>query len=429
MAPSFSDYDSKLHGRCQYSLHEELTRYIQQRLYPFHMPGHKGNPEFLPPEPLLSLDVTELNGTDNLHEPTSCILETERRIAELYGADESFLLVNGSTAGLIAAVFAVCGDGDLLAVDRRCHRAVYSGMIFSGARPVYFWPLSMECPDAKAVIVTSPTYEGVTLDIRAIAEAAHNKNALLIVDEAHGAHFPFHSAFPQGALSQGADIVVHSFHKTLPAFSQSAVLHIKGKRVDVNRVRQALSCVQTSSPSYLIMASTDYTLNLLQSKSEYFDKYVESLLAVRKALELPNVPNIDISKLLINKPSGQEWAKSHKLAFEIITPKNILALTSVADTNEGFARLTNAIKGVRGISPLAPDGPVPPDGPAPPEVILTPREAANKKKRKAKLADCVGEVAGGFLAPFPPGIPILAPGERITAAVVVEDCEIEVLLV
>ena len=444
MAPFYSNTtnNSDLAERCQQScgqrsLYEEVSAYLREGWYPFHMPGHKGNRSEVLTGWNLSVDVTELPGLDNLHDPAGCIAETERRIAGFYNADRSFLLVNGSTAGIIAAICAVCGDGDLLAVDRNCHRSVYSGMILSGARPVYFWPSKGPVPEAKATIVTSPTYEGNVLDIQGIRE----QSKILIVDEAHGAHFPFHPAFPKGAFTYGADIVVHSFHKTLPAISQSAVVHVKGGKVDIGRLQRALACVQTSSPSYLIMASTDCMLNTLWKEPEHFEKYVERLQKLRQDLSEWLLPNDDISKLLLAVPDGAEWANKHKLAFEMITERYILAMTSVADTPEGFALLKSAMSAMNGLS----GGELPaqtsrvkrisPSGAeyrnlALPEVVLTPREAMGRARKKMCLKDAVGEVSGSFLAPFPPGVPVLAPGERIRAGIelkVAADCEIEVL--
>ena len=417
------------------SLYEELEVYNKQRPYPFHMPGHKGNPAFLPPIQLAHLDVTELENTDNLHKPTSCIKETERRISKLYGADASFLLVNGSTAGIVAAICAICGEGDLIAVARNCHKAVYSGMILSGAMPVYFWPGRGEIPKAKAVVVTSPTYEGFVLDIEAIAQEVHSWGGVLIVDEAHGAHFPFHEIFPKGALLQGADVVVHSFHKTLPAFSQSAVLHVNG--LDITPFRRQLSYIQTSSPSYLIMAATDYMLNTLQSSKHYFESYVENLLNFRKTATDLLIPNDDISKLILTNP---KIAQTPGLAFEMTTNEYTIAMTSVADTAEGFKKLKHAIKGVKGTSPLTglvvqrtlncspmhPGLGAEPLGFTLPKVALSPKQAMSKKMKKARIKESIGEISGSFVAPFPPGIPLLAPGEVIGSEH--PDCEIEIIL-
>ncbi|MCL2399201.1 MAG: aminotransferase class I/II-fold pyridoxal phosphate-dependent enzyme [Defluviitaleaceae bacterium] len=440
------------------SLYEELAQYVPKRLYPFHMPGHKNNTNFLPQTPLMLLDVTELNNTDNLHDPEDCIKETQNRIATIYGADQSFLLVNGSTTGIVAAIGSICEEKTEMIVARNCHRSVYNGMVLFGVQPIYFHPdkenkglkeALAKHPQAKSVLVTSPTYEGDVLDIKGIANIVnqHGQNCVLIVDEAHGAHFPFHTIFPKGALSQGADIVVHSFHKTLPAFSQSAAVHVKGNRVNINKLRYYLTCIQTSSPSYLIMSTTDYMLNTLQKNPVYFEEYVERLLKLRKALagKLLELPGGDIGKLVLAKPllptaSNQGfscslddvhiWAEEHGLAFEMITNQYILAMTSVADTPQGFSQLEKAFSNtqVKELELLTVGSPLP-------EIVLSPKEAMNivmdKKIRKAKLSESIGEVAGSFYAPFPPGIPLLAPGELVTQSIVSyiqDDCEIAVLL-
>jgi len=297
-------------------------------------------------------------------------------------------------------------------------------MIFSGAMPLYFVPGVGDIPQANAVIVTSPTYEGNVLDIQAIADIVHSWGGILIVDEAHGVHFPFHEIFPQGALTQGADIVVHSFHKTLPAFSQSAALHIKGGGVDIKRLRMTLSCVQTSSPSYLIMAATDYMLNMLIDQKSHFESYVENLLSLRKELAPYLIPSDDIGKLGLAVKADSIQG----LAFEIQRENYLLAMTSVADTKEGFDRLAKALKGAKATNlDKVQDITLP-------EVVLSPRQASAKKTCKMPLKDSIGQISAEFIAPFPPGIPILAPGERICESIFklpncdYDDCEIEAIL-
>jgi len=442
------------------ALYENLTQYAQRKLYPFHMPGHKGNTHFMPPiNEWLKLDVTELDETDNLHAPQASILETQRRISLFYGADESFLLVNGTTAGIIAAIGAVCNEGDNIAVARNCHRSVFSGMAWAGANPVYFMPeitheglaggvspgtvrdLLEHHSEIKAVIVTSPTYEGYVSDIKAIADITHRYNCVLIVDEAHGAHFPFHSAFPRGALECGADIVVQSFHKTLPTFSQSAVLHIKGLKPEpTQRLRLGLQCLQTSSPSFMLMAVTDYMLNFLWKETAYFDLYVDSLFKLRNKLSKNHYihlvePKNDycIGKIVLTMPQGidgnvlsQRLATEFGLKMELSSHHHILAMTSVADSfsgdNGGFIRLAKAISHVdtecritknmqesKVMNPSAKQ--------TLPVVILSPRKALKKPTCPALIVNSIGKISGGFVMPYPPGIPILAPGEQITQEV------------
>ncbi len=226
------------------------------------MPGHKYNPEFLPPD-LLSLDMTEIDGMDNLHAPEGAIKRLQEKIASVYGADESFFLVNGSSSGIVAAICAVCGEGMPLYVQRNCHQSVFNAMVLSGANPLYFNDIIPEVNGA-AVVITCPSYGGDVIDILPIADKVHAGGGILIVDEAHGAHFPFHGQFPPTALSQGADIAVNSFHKTLPALTQTAALHVRGTRANRKRLRFYLRAMQTTSPSYIFMASVDFMLDKLE---------------------------------------------------------------------------------------------------------------------------------------------------------------------
>lgn len=414
------------------TLYSSLAGYIAKNKYPFHMPGHKGNAAFLPPVALQKLDLTELAGLDNLHQPTTCIKATQRHIANIYGADESFLLVNGATAGITAAIIATCTENTTVAIDRNCHRSVYSGLVLSGAKPVYFLPQAQEPPAASVTIVTSPTYEGNVLNISQIAK----KSQLLIVDEAHGAHFAFSNVFPKSAMYQGADIVVHSFHKTLPAFSQSASLHVKGAKISPASLQQALALVQTSSPSYMIMSTTDYMLNLLCDNSHYFDRYTENLLKLRENLADWLIPNDDIGKLLLNIPKDEKWLTESGLAFEMITENYTLAMTSVADKKEGFELLKKAVDKIDPTKkPALPQkGKTAKIMPPLPNVILTPRQTLHKKSRSTWLTESIGKISATFLAPVPPGIPILAPGEEISREIVefyvseYGDCGVDVVL-
>ena len=262
-------------------MYRHLQEYLSKGVYPFHMPGHKRNPVFFPVE-LTGMDLTEIPGMDILRDATGIIRDLQCKIADFYGADESFILVNGSSAGIVAAICAACNEGDKLYAARNGHVSMFNGMALSGALPIYISPKVAETgtlgitglaggidpsqldnmEEGAAVIVVSPTYEGFVSDIKAIAEKVHSCGGMLIVDEAHGAHFPFHSAFPDSALNMGADIVVQSFHKTLPVLGQLAVLHVKGQRVDTGRLKFYLQAMQTTSPSYMLMAQLDYVLEI-----------------------------------------------------------------------------------------------------------------------------------------------------------------------
>ena len=438
-------------------LNDFLNDYAVSGIYPFHMPGHKRNAAFFGELPL-HVDVTELPGADNLHDPRGIIKSLETRTAGIYGAARSFLLVNGSTAGVHASILATCATGDKLALARNCHRSAYAGLILSGATPVYFQPDITERgvvggvspaevgaaldanPGVKAVLLTSPTYEGFCSDIAAIAQIAHSHGALLIVDEAHGAHFPFHKSFPKNALSRGADITVNSLHKTLPAPTQTAVMHV-APSVDERIIQKALLLIQSSSPSYIFMALMERCYDLCQTAGNY-DAFVERLAALRAdlrdltAFKLmdesakggSSIFDIDLTKLTFLMDCGltgaqfNERLREKKLQIEMGAIGHAILISTVADTAEGFNRLKNAlfelegeIGGSRGVSAEKPR-------PAPaPVLAMTPREAYEKTHRGTEFVEIgksEGGISAGFVTPYPPGIPVVAAGEVFTAEAV-----------
>jgi len=323
----FSIYDRVLLVERGDFMYQDIQAYLEKEIYPFHMPGHKRNPMFCV-QGMHNLDITEIPGMDVLSNPTGIILKLQEAIAAFYGADESHLLLGGSSAGIVAAICAVSSSQRALYVPRNGHVSIYNGVALSGATPHYILPeitpdghaagikpeMLDNMEEGAAVIVVSPTYEGFCSDIKEIAARVHSRNGILIVDEAHGAHFKFHDVFPASALEMGADIVVQSFHKTLPALGQMAVLHVQGARVDRARLQFYLRAIQTTSPSYMLMGQLDYALQTLWSRSELFDIYVDRLKRLRVAL--PNgdgyainlvgkdivgesgIADIDIGKLL-----------------------------------------------------------------------------------------------------------------------------------
>jgi len=459
------------------------------------MPGHKRNRMFFP-DSLANFDLTEIPGMDNLRAPDGIIKDMQSRIAEFYGADESYILVNGSTAGITAAICAVCEEGSKLYAARNGHVSMYSGMAFSGALPIYIQPevvtgcrgdgsldtqlqkdncsyRRMACQEnhlpgtlagginpnvlddmeeGAAAIIVSPTYEGFVSDIKAIADKVHSRGGILIVDEAHGAHFQFHSAFPESALQMGADIVVQSFHKTLPALGQLAVLHVKGPRVDTARLRFYIQAMQTTSPSYMLMAQLDYALSMLWSRPELFDMYVSRLRALTNALapgvtqpvELASanlkgrygIHDVDRGKLLFRININQSaveiskiLADEYRVQLEMAAGRHMLAMTSVADTDEGMQRLWAAIGAFNiryvgaGLNARACEGKhitAHDDGSmhAPccrstPEQVLTPQQAARRATEVVPWEASAGRIAAEVIAAYPPGIAVVAPGERI----------------
>ena len=272
------------------TLIETLIQYNQSSYYPFHMPGHKRN-STLPFPDALSIDITEIDGFDNLHDAKNVIKQAMENAAKLYDAEETRFLVNGSTCGILAAICACTKMGDMVLVARNCHKSVYHALYLQKLLPVYLYPQEMQgiateilkedveqalrdYPKICAVILVSPTYEGIVSDIAGIAEIVHKFSCTLIVDEAHGAHFGFLEQFPETSVRLGADLVIQSVHKTLPAFTQSALLHIgkeKGKknhRVDKERLYRYLSIFQSSSPSYILMAGIQKSLQIVKEQKE-----------------------------------------------------------------------------------------------------------------------------------------------------------------
>jgi len=413
------------------------------------MPGHKRNTEFLKfdTDPV-NIDVTEVHGTDNLQNPSGIIRDTEERAAKIYSSDKSYILANGSTGGIISAILSAVPPGGRLIMGRNCHMSAFSAVTLGGISPTYVYPQISEHkivgpilagdvktaleanPAASAVFITSPTFEGIVSDIKTIAKIAHDHNALLIVDEAHGAHLKFHQAFPASALSLGADIVIQSLHKTLPSLTQTAVMHTKGNRCNHKLIRQFLNMVNSSSPSYVLLSSIGLCLEFLENSRDKFDEYVDILKNTRRALTALNnfllidenyMSNIsyDISKLVLLTKNGirleEDLRKNHNLAVETCADNFIIAMTSVADTKAGFDRFTQALSQLDKFYEKA-DKKLSPPYPKP-IILMSIREALYKPSEKLQLDMAVGRIAAENIAPYPPGIPICLPGELISSEV------------
>ena len=431
------------------NVYKHIQNHLAKDIYPFHMPGHKGNPAFFPKN-LQGLDVTEIPGMDVLSAPTGIIRELEANIADFFGARRSFFLVNGSSCGIMAAICATCREGAPIMVPRNAHTSVYNGLVHSGARPIYYMPevtadgLSggvlpsalEDMPYGATVLVVSPTYEGFVSHIAAIADKVHEKGGLLIVDEAHGAHFPFHEAFPTSAIALGADIVVQSLHKTLPASSQCGVLHVsRTVGLSLDALAFYINAMQTSSPSYMFMAICDYMLRLLWENTDHFATYVAQLTRLREILphkdsgtslylsgvervNTHGIFDVDIGKLLFcSQLPGHEvetlWAETYHVQIEMAMAQHVLAMTSVADTQAGFDRLRRAVEGVctptdEGFcyaSPMFRPLLAPPP--------LTPRQALQRPSFPVPWEQGVGKISAQVVAQYPPGIALVAPGEMI----------------
>ena len=364
-------------------LYDKLKEYAKSGVYPMHMPGHKQNQAYMPHGFPCDIDITEIHGFDDLHNPKRVLLDTENLAAKLYNSLKAFILINGTTVGILAAIGAHAKRGDkILAVDN-CHWSTPNAADLFGLKIEYITietdetsgvpcsvtpesiALALENnPDIKLVIITSPTYEGVVSDIASIADVVHNAGGILIVDAAHGAHLGFSDAFPKNATTLGADIVIVSLHKTLPALTQCSLLHICSNRIDVSEVKRLLSILQTSSPSYVLMASIDYCLRLLESdRDKFFNEYERNLCAFRESIQ--NLKNLfvlspdlhpgffdyDPGKIVIliknTTLSGARLAdilrNEYKIEIERVYDNYVIAMTSISDKPEGFHRLASAL--------------------------------------------------------------------------------------
>lgn len=447
-------------------LYQQLEEYSGQDYYPFHMPGHKRNTTLMEGKFLFERDITEIEGFDNLHHAEGILKRAQEDAARLYGTKESFYCVNGSTAALMSAISAAVSRNGKILMARNCHKSVYNTLYLRNIQPVYLYPqlekefginggISVcdvgkklaEHDDIEAVLITSPTYDGIVSDVEKIAEIVHRHGILLIVDEAHGAHLRFSDYFPASAAERGADVVVQSLHKTLPAMTQTALLHICSERVNREQIKKFLGIYQTSSPSYILMASMDACIDMLAGKgTELFAHYTENLKKTRDRLEKhkkirllteevigrAGIYDFDKSKLLFSTRETsltgrilyQILLEQYHLQMEMQSEDYVLAMTAAGDTEEGFQRLCEAIGEIekkelqkaasgdaeqqkrqflRSVSPYMEM-----------KQGMSPAEAAESPAELCVLEDAVGRISTEFVYLYPPGIPILVPGEYIT---------------
>lgn len=451
------------------SLYTNLMEYSLSNYYPFHMPGHKRNA--LPfPNPW-TMDITEIDGFDNLHHADGILKELQQRAASIFGAKESFCLVNGSTCGLLTAISACIKPGGKLLMSRNCHKSVYHGVYLRNLKPVYVMPeitefgimgslspdkvktLLEEQPDIQAILVVSPTYDGVVSDIAQVADIAHAHNIPLIVDEAHGAHFPFHKDFPKSAISCGADIVVQSLHKTLPSFTQTALLHVCSDRIDTSGIRRFLGIYQSSSPSYLLMASIDQCLQILTTEGPQlfaaFRKNLQDFYKKCSALQYIQVFQAkkkdtsaffdrDDSKILISAEkiglSGEALSdillKNYQIQLEMSAGYYALALSSLMDTPEGFQRLFDALWQLEQRADIGKEKQTA-DIVNSSKFYRIPRqrmsiaEAMEHPSDTIPLNIAIDKVSQEYLYLYPPGIPLIAPGEVIDKKLLEDICKIK----
>ena len=455
-------------------LYEKLTAYGNSDYYAFHMPGHKRNMQLMRARLPYNIDITEIDGFDDLHHAEGLLKELQENAARVFQAEETHYLVNGSTVGLLSAVMGCTERGGRILMARNCHKSVYNAVYMNELRPVYIYPefseetdlngeihvdqikkLLEEYEDIQAVVIVSPTYEGVVSDIEAIAEIVHKYKIPLIVDEAHGAHFGFHSYFPQNANTRGADVVIHSLHKTLPSLTQTALLHMNGKLVDRDSVRRYLHMLQSSSPSYILMASIDECIRLVDEEREkVFKPYVEMLCQLRKEigklknLQLLETMQYDASKIVISargRMSGKELQEilleNDHLQMEMAAGSYVIAMTGPGDTQEGMNRLLNALRNLdkrldevlqgnrkqdKNLDEVLSgnrkmDAATMKKDPGfcrhpliPAERVVESAKVKGRKGLAVPWQEAAGKVSLEFVYLYPPGIPIVVPGERVS---------------
>lgn len=467
-SPEPTPTNSQFNPQSRAPFFEALRNYLKKDMVAFHTPGHKYgqgiDPEFLEliGRETFRIDLCELPEVDNLHDPEHVLKEAMELAADAYGTDQSFFLVNGSTCGNNTMVLTVCDPGDQILIPRNVHKSIISGILLSGAIPVYITPTwdrelgidhnltpeDVEAalrahPDVKALMMVNPTYYGVTSDIRQIAEICHRHGKPLLVDEAHGPHLHFHEELPVSAVDAGADMVVQSTHKIIAGMTQTAMLHINEGRIDLNRARKVLQLLQSTSPNYVLMASLDtarrqmalhghqllsHALEISQWARQELNKIPGISCFGRERVGFPGLYNLDLTKLTIHVSglgiSGFDFLdmlnERFNIQSEMATLTNVLEIVTFANTRQDMERLVEACREIareihtRGVPkkllPLVQQM----DLPALPEAVLTPREAFYAATERVPFEKSAGRVCTEIVSPYPPGIPILVPGERIT---------------
>ena len=434
-------------------LQKKLEDYNNQDYCPMHMPGHKRNTQLLGKKLPYNIDITEIDGFDDLHHSEGILKNIQDKAQKLYNSKKSFMLVNGSTCGILAGIRSVVKQKDTILVARNCHKSVYHAIEINELNPIYINPEIDEYGIAKGIeakdieknlkenkeisliVLTSPTYEGVISNLKEISKVAHKYNVPLLIDEAHGAHLKFmkNGENKEEALNACADIVIQSLHKTLPALTQCALLHVQGDLVDYKNVSRELSIFETSSPSYILMSSIEECLDIVQNEgislfSEY-EKNIKDFYDKSKNLKklkiLGNVKNnsefYDYGKIVIltNKTniSGKELAtilrEKYKIETEMAYTNYVIAMTSICDSKNNFKRLIDALIEID--SNLKPNAvnekQVYIENPIRKMNILEAVQSDNIKKVNYKNA--IGKVSKEYIWFYPPGIPLITPGEVI----------------
>ena len=440
-------------------IYEALEKFGKMRVVPFDVPGHKrgrGNPELtrLLGERCVSMDVNSMKPLDNLCHPVSVIREAEMLAAQAFGAAHVFLMVGGTTSAVQSMILTVAKRGEKIILPRNVHRSVMGAMVLCGAVPVYVNPecdhrlgiplgMSVEAvkkavaenPDAKAILVNNPTYYGICSDLRSIVEIAHSHGMLCLADEAHGTHFYFSDELPVSAMAAGADMAAVSMHKSGGSLTQSSLL-LTGPAMHEGYVRQIINLTQTTSGSYLLLSSLDISRRNLALRGEEAFKRVAGLARyARKEINLiggyyayskelingDSIFDFDETKLSVNTLevglAGIEvydlLRDEYDIQIEFGDLGNILAYLSIGDRPRDIERLVSALAEIRRRFAKDPAGLMKQEY-IDPEVAVSPQDAFYADKESLPIMETDGRICSEFVMCYPPGIPILAPGERIT---------------
>jgi arginine decarboxylase len=445
---------------------DQLRACAESAAIPFHTPGHKKGvgvgrslQTLLGPN-CFRADLPELPELDNLFAPQGVIQAAQDLAAAAFGADRTWFLTNGSTAGILAAILATCGPGDKIILPRNSHLSAIHGLILSGAEPVFVapdydatWDMAHSLapaavatalhqhPDAKAVMMVSPTYYGTGGPVAEIAKLAHAHGIPLLVDEAHGAHFAFHADLPTTALAAGADVAVQSIHKTLSALTQAAMVHLRGDRVSAQRLAQALQVVQSTSPSYLLLASLDAARQQMATAGPaLMEKTIQWATWGRSQLQtlpqvsvltahhatIPGFTTLDPTRLTVaiagmdgftlDEQLHQRWG----ITVELPSLGHVTLIVSLGNTQQDMETLVASVRALvaeRGDASANRRAPVHAPLPAVP-MVLSPREAYFAATETVPIAAAIDRISAELICPYPPGIPVVMPGERVTAGAI-----------
>lgn len=433
---------------------DALKKLMEEDSVFFHMPGHKGKNtlinwgDYIP-----AIDTTETEGMDNLLDPRGIIQESEELAAKVFGAKSTHYAVNGSTGSIYIALATITKPGNKILVQRNCHKAVYNAMILNRLNPIYMYPnyneqynvmtgidpmdidqILSEDKEIKAVVITYPNYYGVCSDLETIVDIVHKHDRIIMVDEAHGPHMTFSQRLPKSALECGADIVIQSTHKTLPSFTQTSMIHVGSDKIDLNKLKDRFQLYTTTSPSYLFTASNEIAVAYMDTE-EAKDRLERNIDKAEETIKRLNaIPRVfaftgdkedktiyakDNTKILFRiegmkgtQVKKQLYAK-YNIRLEMTDYYYGLALSSLMNEEEDYERLIAAVEDLAKTAPYEDIVPVSIKMPTP-RILMPIYEAYHGNKKQIELKDSIGKVSATSIIPYPPGVPLVVPGEEIT---------------